>query len=112
MNKPCVTADIYGIIGRGVKDIQSNDKGELLFIMTDGRIINFGVISGSGGSYTLPIATSTKLGGVKIGTNLSITSDGIVSVSISNTINNEEKPVTSKAVNDAIGNVETLLANL
>ena len=37
-------------------------------------------ISGGGGSYTLPVASTTKLGGVKIGENVNISSDGTISV--------------------------------
>ena len=37
----------------------------------------------SGGSYTLPIATNTRLGGVKVGNNLSIDSNGVLSATIS-----------------------------
>lgn len=37
--------------------------------------------NGGGGSYTLPVATATRLGGVKIGDGLSIDSAGILSVS-------------------------------
>lgn len=33
-----------------------------------------------GGSYTLPIATATRLGGVKIGENVNVTEDGTISV--------------------------------
>lgn len=36
---------------------------------------------GSGGAYTLPIATSSVLGGVKVGSGLSIDSGGVLSVS-------------------------------
>jgi hypothetical protein len=36
---------------------------------------------GSGGSYTLPIASSTVLGGIKVGTNLSIDGTGVLSSS-------------------------------
>ena len=108
----CVNAEIYGLIGRGVKEVQLNEKGELLFIMTDGRIINLGIIEGGGGTYKLPVATAAVLGGVKIGDNLSITKEGLLSVPLSNSVNNELKPVTSKAVNDVVGNVEDLLAEL
>lgn len=38
------------------------------------------VISVEGPSYTLPAATASTLGGVKVGTNLSVTADGTVSV--------------------------------
>lgn len=41
-------------------------------------------ISESGsGSYTLPVASSTTLGGIKVGDNLSITSDGVLSANSS-----------------------------
>lgn len=36
--------------------------------------------AGEGGEYTLPIATSSKLGGVKIGSNLSIDESGVLTV--------------------------------
>lgn len=36
--------------------------------------------AGEGGEYTLPIATSSKLGGVKIGSNVTIAVDGTISV--------------------------------
>lgn len=35
--------------------------------------------TGTGGSYTLPIATSTTLGGIKVGTGLAVTADGTLS---------------------------------
>jgi hypothetical protein len=36
-------------------------------------------LSGGGGNYTLPVASDTRLGGVKIGSNINIT-DGVISV--------------------------------
>lgn len=44
-------------------------------------IINFSNIgtSGGGGEYVLPVATDSRLGGVKVGSGLSITSDGVLS---------------------------------
>ena len=45
-------------------------------------IINFNNLGGGGGggSYTLPVATASRLGGVKVGSGLSITSAGTLSV--------------------------------
>ena len=40
-------------------------------------------ISGGGGGYTLPVASATKLGGVKIGSGISIDDTGIISMSVS-----------------------------
>lgn len=39
--------------------------------------------SGGGGGYSLPAATSTTLGGVKIGNNISVADDGTISVDLS-----------------------------
>ena len=45
-------------------------------------IINFGNLGGGGGggSYTLPTATPTRLGGVKIGDGINVENDGTISV--------------------------------
>jgi len=42
-----------------------------------GTIIGGGA---GGGNYTLPTATSSRLGGVKIGTNVTVANDGTISV--------------------------------
>ena len=47
---------------------------------TPGGII---ITGGGSGSYTLPIATSSSLGGVEIGTNIAIDSNGKISVDLS-----------------------------
>lgn len=46
-------------------------------------IINFGNIGGGGGggSYTLPTATANRLGGVKVGSGLTVENDGTLNVS-------------------------------
>lgn len=41
--------------------------------------INFGGSGGGGGEYHLPVATATRLGGIKVGSGLTITNDGILS---------------------------------
>ena len=46
---------------------------------------NWVEIGSGGGSYTLPIATSNVLGGIKVGTNLSIDGNGILSATDTNT---------------------------
>ena len=43
------------------------------------RVVNFKKAAGGGGSYVLPVATASKLGGVKVGTNLSIDENGVLS---------------------------------
>ena len=43
------------------------------------RVVNFKKATGGGGSYVLPVATASKLGGVKVGSNLSIDESGVLS---------------------------------
>jgi len=43
------------------------------------RVVNFKKAAGGGGSYVLPVATASKLGGVKVGSNLSIDKNGVLS---------------------------------
>ena len=42
-----------------------------------------GGTTGGGSAYVLPVATATRLGGVKIGSGISVTADGTVNVSTS-----------------------------
>ena len=58
-------------------------------------------------------ATTDKLGVVKIGDNLKITNDGVLSVDTADAVEQDNtKPVTSAAVHTEIGNIEVLLAAL
>lgn len=54
-------------------------SGAEVILRYDGT--NFNIIGGAGGggSYTLPIASANDLGGVKVGTNLSIDANGVLS---------------------------------
>lgn len=61
----------------------------------------------------LTIATDTILGGIKVGENLKIDGNGVLSVdTTANVSQDNTKPVTSAAVHVQLGNVETLLAAL
>ena len=44
------------------------------------RVVNFKKAAGGGGGYVLPVASATKLGGVKIGSNISVDGSGVISV--------------------------------
>lgn len=46
-------------------------------------IINFDRLGQGGGSYVLPTATDSRLGGVKVGNGLSIDSNGVLSAKVS-----------------------------
>lgn len=53
---------------------QANHAGE--FLQTDGTNVKWASVPLT---YTLPVATNTVLGGVKVGSGLEITNDGILS---------------------------------
>jgi len=69
-------------------------------------------------SYSLPVAGASTLGGIKVGTNLSIAGDGTLSadaqpaILYSSTGQNTDGAMTQKAVTDIIGDVETILTTL
>ncbi|MBQ3479077.1 MAG: hypothetical protein IJH25_13010 [Clostridia bacterium] len=52
--------------------------GKLTFL-EGAEVENFPGGGGGGGSYTLPPATASTLGGVKVGTGLSVTAEGVLS---------------------------------
>lgn len=107
--KPSISASVYGLIGRGVSDIKSNDRGEIIFIMSDRTEINIGNLTG----LSLPHASEDILGGVKVGKNLKIDETGILSVDITDKVSEDNtKPVTSGAVYTEVGNIESLLKAL
>ena len=58
-------------------------------------------------------ATTERLGVVKIGENLKITEEGVLSVDTATEVEQDNtKPITSAAVHTEIGNIEVLLAAL
>lgn len=64
---------------QGLPELPSN--ATMLFVYANGSWIGSYVGSGggSGEGYTLPPATSTTLGGVKIGSGINVTADGVIS---------------------------------
>lgn len=65
---------------------------------------------GEGGGVVLP-ATKERLGGVKVGENLSVTKDGVLSVDTTDSAEQDNtKPITSAGVNLVVGNINALLA--
>lgn len=58
----------------------------------------------------IPIANSNTLGGIKVGSNLLISTDGTLSVDTATVVQKDNtKPITSGAVFMEIGNIEALL---
>lgn len=74
--------------------------------------------TGGGSQYVLPAATTTSLGGVKVGSNLSITPDGILSTDVSATevekLDNELNDTSSRvtAAEGKITNLESQVATI
>lgn len=56
-------------------------------------------------------ATRDKLGLVRVGENLKITTDGVLSVDVATEADpDNSKPITSAAVNTIVGNIDALLS--
>lgn len=70
--------------------------------------------SGGTPGGVLPIASASTLGGVMVGTGLSIDSNtGVLSATVDTALSStSENPVQNKVINAAIGDIETLLAAL
>ena len=79
----------------------SNIKaGDGVSIETEGNNVTISCTGGGegGSDYTLPVATETILGGVKIGEGLEVTEDGTISVSVEGETFTEVDPVFAASV--------------
>ena len=67
----------------------------------------------SGGIKEIPIATHDTIGGIKIGDNLRISDDGVLSVVTADAAEQDNTlPITSAAVYTAVGNIEVRLSTI
>ena len=67
----------------------------------------------SGGITEIPIATHDTIGGIKIGNNLRISYDGVLSVETADAAEQDNTlPITSAAVYTAVGNIEVRLSTI
>lgn len=67
----------------------------------------------SGGITEIPIATHDTIGGIKVGDNLRISDDGVLSVVTADTAEQDNTlPITSAAVYTAVGNIEVRLSTI
>jgi|GEM_PF-1410568 len=76
-----------------VPDLPSSGSGKVLTINSAGTGTEW---QDAQNSYTLPTASSSSLGGVKVGSNLSITSDGTLSVSGTGTVTQVSSATTNQ----------------
>ena len=67
----------------------------------------------SGGITEIPIATHDTIGGIKIGNNLRISDDGVLSVETTDAAEQDNTlPITSAGVFATVGNIEALLKTI
>lgn len=98
--QPNVYEELIAKIGE-LSNLTTDDKDSLVEAINEinEKLIN----TGEGGSYTLPVATKDTLGGVKIGPNINITSDGIISVESDSLF--EESLVTPDETNEMLDEI-------
>ena len=116
------TLDIMdGVDGVGIARIEKTatigNVDEYTITMTDGSSYTFTVTNGSGGggggSADVPIASETVAGVVRVGENLKISADGVLSVDTATAVEEDNtRPVTSAAVQTTVGNIEILLKTI
>ena len=109
-----------GVDGVGISGIEKtatiDNVDEYTITMTDGSSYTFTVTNGSGGSgggADVPIASETVAGVVRVGENLKISADGVLSVDTATAVEEDNtRPVTSAAVQTTVGNIEILLKTI
>ena len=113
------TLDIMDGVGiAGIEKTESIGNVDIYTItMTDGGSYTFTVTNGSGGgggsSADVPIASDTVAGIVRVGENLKISADGVLSVDTATAVEEDNtRPVTSAAVQTTVGNIEILLKTI
>lgn len=113
------TMDIMDGVGiAGIEKTATIDNvDEYTITMTDGSSYTFTVTNGSGGGggggADVPIASETVAGIVRVGENLKISADGVLSVDTATAVEEDNtRPVTSAAVQTTVGNIEILLKTI
>lgn len=64
---------------------------------SDGTYFDYVVSDGADGGYTLPVASASTLGGIKVGSNLSIDADGVLSAATGGTVDQTYRPNSTNA---------------
>ena len=111
------TLDIMDGVGiAGIEKTESIGNVDVYTItMTDGSSYTFTVTNGSGGggSADVPIASDTVAGIIRVGENLKIDENGVLSVDTATAVEEDNtRPVTSAAVQTTVGNIEILLKTI
>ena len=87
------------------------DGGHRLTVTRGSEVQTMDVLDGSGADA--PIASETVAGIVRVGENLKISADGVLSVDTATAVEEDNtRPVTSAAVQTTVGNIEILLKTI
>ena len=111
------TLDIMDGVGiAGIEKTASVGLTDVYTIaLTDGSSYEFTVTNGSGGGSgaDVPIASETVAGIVRVGENLRISADGVLSVDTAAAVEQDNtRPITAAAVFTEVGNINALLETI
>lgn len=90
--------DVALVVGNGWGNDSYEYRSDAMTLDYSGNLHISGKLTADGGvGYVLPTATADTLGGVKIGDNVSVTADGVISVNLSAYLRSEEISDWAKA---------------
>ena len=90
--------DVALVVGNGWGNDSNEWRSDALVLDYSGNLHISGKLTADGGvGYVLPTATADTLGGVKIGDNISVTADGVISVNLSAYLKSDEISDWAKA---------------
>lgn len=90
--------DVALVVGNGWGNDSHEYRSDALTLDYSGNLHISGKLTADGGvGYVLPSATADTLGGVKIGDNISVTADGVISVNLSAYLKNTDIADWAKA---------------
>ena len=85
------TSGVLLVVGNGFGNDSYEQRSDALVLDYSGNLHISGKLTADGGvGYVLPTATAYTLGGVKIGDNISVTADGVISVNLSEYLKSDE----------------------
>lgn len=92
------TDGVWLVVGNGWGNESNEWRSDALVLDRSGNLHISGKFTADGGvGYVLPTATAYTLGGVKIGDNISVTADGVISVNLSEYLKSGEISDWAKA---------------
>lgn len=92
------TSGVLLVVGNGFGNDSYEQRSDALVLDYSGNLHISGKFTADGGvGYVLPTATAYTLGGVKIGDNISVTADGVISVDLSEYLKSDEISDWAKA---------------